>query len=144
VSNEAIATVPGAPAGNPLVTLTLSYTCNPCTGDPDNYALNVNCVAGRCTLFRTSNASRSGVITASVRMAPGVHNVEVVVRNPSAPWNLTVSGGTPGTGGMVPGSWRILDPPGGGGLTVGTCRVTGVVVEAFLEFTVGGAAPTSC
>ena len=99
------------PSGNPSVTLTLVYTCNPCTGDPDNYALNVDCINGRCTVFRTSNATRSGTIRATVRMAPGVHNVEVVSR--LASFMLTVTASPPGSGGMIPGSWRILVPPGG-------------------------------
>jgi hypothetical protein len=143
-SNEVAVTVSGAAAGNPFVTLTLAYTCSPCTGDPDNYALNVDCVNGRCTIFRTSNAARSGTITATVRMAPGVHNVEVVVRNRLNPWTLTVTGSPPGSGGMTPGSWRILYPPGGGGLSPGACGMTGVAVEAFVEFTVSGGASPSC
>ena len=111
------------------MTLTLVYTCSRCTGDPDNYALNVDCVNGRCRSVRTSNPTRSGTITTTVSGA-GVHNVEVVAR--SASWRLTMSGG------MTPGSWRILDPPGGAGLSVGSCQITSSVPEMFTEFTVGG------
>lgn len=145
-SNELALTMPGAAGGggNPLVTLTLAYTCGACTGDPDNYALNVDCVNGRCTVFRTANASRSGTITAPVRMAPGVHNVEIVVRNRLNPWVLTVTATPPGSGGMVPGSWRILDPPGGSGVSPAACAMTGVAVEAFVQFTVTGAGSPSC
>jgi hypothetical protein len=129
-SNEVAVNVSGATApGGTSVTLTLVYNCSRCTGDPDNYALNVDCVRGRCQVHRTSNATRSGTITATVRGA-GVHNVEVVAR--SASWTLTMRGG------MTPGSWRILDPPGGGGLSVGGCQLAGSVPEVFTEFTVGG------
>ena len=129
-SNEVAVTVSGAvPPGGPSVTLTLVYTCSRCTGDPDNYALNVDCVNGRCQVYRTSNATRSGTVTATVR-GTGVHNVEVVAR--SASWSLTMSGG------MTPGSWRILYPPGGAGLSVGSCRITSSIPEMFTEFMVGG------
>jgi fibronectin type III domain protein len=129
-SNELAVTVAGAvPPGGPSVTLTLVYTCSRCTGDPDNYALNVDCVNGRCQIHRTPNATRSGTVTATVR-GTGVHNVEVVAR--SASWSLTMSGG------MTPGSWRILYPPGGAGLSVGSCRITSSIPEMFTEFMVGG------
>ena len=42
----------------------------------------------------------------------GVHNVEVVVRNPSSPWSLTFTASPPGAGGVVPSSFRFLEPPG--------------------------------
>jgi hypothetical protein len=142
-SNELVLTVSGAGGSSPNVTLRLVYTCNPCTGDPDNYELNVDCTAGRCQTFRTSNARASGTITASLRMNPGVHNVEVVVRNPSAPWSLTVSGGLP-NGAMVPGSWRILYPPGGAGLSLAPCGITGTAIEPFLEFRVTAAGGPTC
>jgi hypothetical protein len=143
-SNEVAVTVSGASAGNPFVTLTLAYTCNPCTGDPDNYALNVDCVNGRCTVFRTANATRSGTVRATVRMAPGVHNVEVVSRRAS--FVLTVTASPPGSGGMIPGSWRILAPPGGSGLSPGACSMSGTqaAFEAFFEFTVSGATRPTC
>lgn len=129
-SNEVVVTVSGSVApGGTFVTLTLTYTCNPCTGDPDNYALNVDCANGRCRTSRTSNATRSGTVTATVNGA-GVHNVEVVAR--LASWRLTMSGG------MTPGSWRILDPPGGAGLSVGSCQISSSVPEVFTEFMVGG------
>src|SRR4029453_8374204 len=98
-SNELALTVSSASGGgSSLVTLTLPDTWSPCTGDPDNYALNVDCVSGRCTVFRTSNAGRSGTISAPVRMGAGVHNVEVVVRNRLSPWVLTVSTSPAGSG----------------------------------------------
>jgi hypothetical protein len=133
-SNEAQLVVPGATGGNPTVTLRLSYTCSPCVGDPDNYALNVACVRGRCSIFRTSNPFRSpNVITASLRLAPGTHETEVVVRNPAAPWNLTITG-TPG-GGVEPGSFVLLDPPGAA-LSFGPCSVSGRTPEAVFTFRV--------
>jgi hypothetical protein len=129
-SNELAVTVSGAVRpGAPFVTLTLVYTCSRCSGDPDNYALNVDCVNGRCQVNRTSNATRSGTVTATVR-GSGVHNVEVVAR--FASWRLTMSGG------VTPGSWRILAPPGGAGLSVGSCQITGSIPEMFTEFMVGG------
>jgi hypothetical protein len=128
-SNEVAVTVSGSAAGGTSVTLTLVYTCTQCTGDPDNYALNVDCAAGRCRVHRTANATRSGTVTATV-IGAGVHNVEVVAR--SASWRLTMSGG------MTPGSWRILDPPGGAGVSVSSCQLTGTTPEVFTEFTVGG------
>jgi hypothetical protein len=143
-SNQIVVTVSAPSAGNPFVTLTLAYTCSPCTGDPDNYALNVDCVNGRCTVFRTSNASRSGTITATVRMAPGVHNVEIVVRNRLNPWTLTVTASPPGSGGMIPGSWRVLYPPGGAGLSLAGCGIIGTAVEPFVEFTVTGPGRPAC
>jgi hypothetical protein len=138
-SNELTITVTaGGSTGNPLVTLTMTYSCSRCTGDPDNYAVNVDCsVSGRCTIFRTSNASRSGTVTASVRMAPGVHNVEVVAR--FASWTLTIGTSPAGSGGMIPGSWRIIYPTGGAGLSVQPCRMSSSSPEMFTEFTVGGA-----
>jgi hypothetical protein len=141
-SNEAIVSVASTPTGNPLVTLTLAYFCGACTGDPDNYALNVDCVSGRCTTFRTSNARSSGVITANVRMAPGVHNVEVVVRNPSSPWQLTFTASPPGTGGVVPSSFRVLFQSGG--LSLAPCRVSGTSIETFFEFSVSGPSIPTC
>jgi Fibronectin type III domain len=141
-SNELIITVTGGSSGgNPFVTLSLVYSCSACTGDPDNYALNVDCVSGRCTVVRTSNATRSGTVSATVR-GPGVHNVEVVAR--LASWTLTIGTSPPGSGGMVPGSWNILYPPGGAGLTVQPCRMTSSQPEMFAEFTVGGAGSGSC
>ena len=129
-SNEVAVTVSGAtPPGGTSVTLTLVYSCTACSGDPDNYSLNVDCAGGRCTTYRTSNPRSSGTITARVSGA-GVHNVEVVAR--FASWRLTMSGG------MTPGSWRILDPPGGAGLSVGSCQITSSIPEVFTEFTVGG------
>jgi hypothetical protein len=129
-SNELAITVSGAvPPGGTTVTLTLVYNCSQCTGDPDNYALNVDCVSGRCQINRTSNPFRSGTVTATVRGA-GVHNVEVVAR--FASWTLTMRGG------MTPGSWRIIDPPGGAGLSVGSCQITSSIPEVFTEFMVGG------
>ena len=138
-SNEVAVTVSGASAGNPLVRLTLVYTCNPCSGDPDNYELNVDCVNGRCMNFRTPNATRSGTVTATVSMAPGVHNVEVVSR--SASFVLTVTASPPGRGGMIPGSWRILDPPGGRGLSLGACGITGTHVRGVLRIHGDGREP---
>lgn len=130
-SNELAVTVSGAPApGMSSVTLTLVYNCSRCTGDPDNYALNVDCVNGRCQVNRTANATRSGTITATVT-GTGVHNVEVVARNAS--WTLTMRGG------MTPGSWRVLDPQGGAGLVLGGCQMSGSLPEVFTEFMVGGA-----
>jgi hypothetical protein len=129
-SNEVAVTVSGAVSpGGTSVTLTLTYTCNPCTGDPDNYALNIDCVRGRCQINRTSNATRSGTVRATVR-GVGVHNVEVVAQRAS--WRLTMSGG------MTPGSWRILAPPGGAGLSVTSCQIAGNGFEMFTEFMVGG------
>jgi hypothetical protein len=129
-SNEAVITVSGAVApGGTSVTLTLVYTCSPCTGDPDNYALNVDCINGRCQVYRTPNPFRSGTVTATVRGA-GVHNVEVVAQRAS--WRLTMSGG------MTPASWRIIYPTGGAGLSVGGCQLAGSIPEVFTEFLVGG------
>ena len=130
-SNELAVTVSGAVTpGGASATLTLVYTCTQCTGDPDNYALNVDCVSGRCQVYRSSNPTRSGTITATVRGA-GVHNVEVVAR--FASWRLTMSGG-----GMTPGSWRIVFPPGGSGVSVGSCQLSSSIPEVFTEFMVGG------
>jgi hypothetical protein len=129
-SNELVVTVSGTSTpGGPSVTLRLQYSCTRCTGDPDNYALNTDCVNGRCQIHQSSNPRSSGVVTATVT-GTGVHNVEVVAR--FASWTLTVSGG------MTPGSWRILDPPGGAGLVVGSCQISSSIPEVFMEFTVGG------
>lgn len=144
-SNEVGVTVSGPSTGSPSVNLTLAYFCNPCSGDPDNYALNVDCVNGRCSIFRTSNATRSGTITASVRMTPGVHNVEVVVRTLSAPWRLTITGGRPpATVGMTPGSWKLLFPENPGPFTFGSCHIDGRSPEAFFEFTLSNAVSAVC
>lgn len=145
-ANEVIVTVGGSAItpGNPLVTLRLTYFCSGCTGDPDNYALNVDCAAGRCTTFRSSNPRSSGVITATLRMASGVHNVEVVVANASSPWSLTFSVTPPGSGGVVPGSFKRIFPATGPGLNFASCQVTGTAVESFFEFSVSGPGSPTC
>jgi hypothetical protein len=144
-SNEVLVTIGGGiTPGNPLVTLRLTYFCAGCTGDPDNYALNVDCAAGRCTTFRSSNPRSSGVIVATVRMASGVHNVEVVVANASSPWSLTFTATPPGSGGLVPGSFRRIFPATGPGLNFASCQVTGTTVESFFEFSVSGPGSPTC
>jgi hypothetical protein len=120
---------PGPPGPPGSVTLTLVYNCSQCSGDPDNYEISVDCVNGRCRTTRTSNPTRSGTITTTVSGA-GVHNVEVVAR--FASWTLTMRGG------MTPNSWRIIYPPGGAGMTVGSCQISSSIPEFFAEFTVGG------
>jgi hypothetical protein len=47
---------------------------------------------------------------------------------------------------MIPGSWRILDPPGGSGLSPGACSMSGTqaAFEAFFEFTVSGGTRPTC
>jgi hypothetical protein len=131
-SNEVRLVVPGPTGGNPEITLTLSYSCGPCTGDPDNYSLNVACVGGRCTTFRTSNPFRSNVITGRLRLAPGTYETEVVARNST--WNLTITS-APG-GGVEPGSFVLLYPPTASALSFGRCGITGRTPEAVFTFRV--------
>ena len=142
-SNEIAVTVSGASAGNPFVTLTLAYTCNPCTGDPDNYALNVDCINGRCTIFRTSNATRSGTITATVRMAPGVHNVEVVSR----PAHLDADGHRVSARQRRDDPRFMADPRSSGRRRIVAWSLWDdwqQPFEAFVEFTVSGGGSPSC
>lgn len=134
----AIATPPAPPievVPDPTITFRLDYTCNPCTGDPDNYALNINCVSGSCRIFRTSDARRSpNSITATLQLAPGTRNAEVVVRNPGAPWTLTIGRTAGSTGGIVPSSFTDLFSSAA--LSFGKCTVTSRSVETFMGFTV--------
>jgi hypothetical protein len=131
-----IATPPLPPVEpDPTIAFRLDYTCNPCTGDPDNYALNINRVSGSCRIFRTSDARRSPhSITATLQLARGTRNVEVVVRNPGAPWTLTVSRTAGSTGGVVPNSFAQVFSAAA--LTLGRCTVTSRSVETFMEFAV--------
>ena len=131
-----IATPPLPPVEpDPSITFRLDYTCSPCTGDPDNYALNINCVSGSCRIFRTSSATRSpNSITATLQLAPGTRNVEVVVRNPGVPWTLTVSRPAGSSGGIVPNSFK--DVFSSSALSFGRCTVTSRSVETFMEFAV--------
>ncbi len=140
-----IATPPLPPVEpDPTITFRLDYTCNPCTGDPDNYALNINCVSGRCRVFRTSNARLSPTsITATLQLAPGTRNVEIVVRNAGAPWTLTVSRPPGSSGGVVPQSFR--EPFPFAAPSLGRCSVSGRAAETYLEFAVAiGTGPSVC
>ena len=131
-----IATPPVPPVEpNPTITFRLDYTCSPCTGDPDNYAMNINCVSGSCRLFRASNARLSpNTILATLQLAPGTRNIEVVVRNPGVPWTLTVGRTTGSSGGVVPNSFRLVFPSAGPSL--GRCSVSARTAETFMEFAV--------
>jgi hypothetical protein len=146
-SNEALLVVPGGPGGtgpggSATVTLTLSYTCRPCVADPDNYALNVACVQGRCRSFRASNPLRSpNTIRATVSLAPGTHEMEVVVRNPAGPWNLSFTSAA--GGGVVPASFVRLFPFLGSSLTFGQCTASGQTPEAAFTFRVMTGTPNT-
>ena len=123
------------PEPDPSITFRLDYTCRTCTGDPDNYALNINCVSGRCREFRTTNARRSpNTIQATLQLAPGTRNIEVVVRNPGGPWTLTIGRSPFSSGGVVPGSFRLIFPSSG--LSFGRCSVSSPTPETFFEFAV--------
>ena len=71
--------------------------------------MNINCVSGSCRLFRASNARLSpNTILATLQLAPGTRNIEVVVRNPGVPCTPTVGRTTGSSGGVVPNSFRLV------------------------------------
>jgi hypothetical protein len=45
-----------SPVADPLVTIQVTYSCHPCTNDPDNYAINIDCGNSRCAaMVRAQN-----------------------------------------------------------------------------------------
>jgi hypothetical protein len=50
----------------------------------------------------------------------------------------------PGSGGVVPGSFKRIFPATGPGLNFASCQVTGTAVESFFEFSVSGPGSPTC
>src|SRR5262245_7214916 len=53
---------PPAPVADPLVTIQVTYSCHPCTNDPDNYAVNIDCVNNRCGSMVRAQTQRLNTI----------------------------------------------------------------------------------
>jgi hypothetical protein len=102
---------PPAPA-DPVVTVQLAYRCDPCVNDPDNYALRIGCVGGRCAhvVWAENPLLPENTLTATVSLTPGVHQMEVKVGRPVGTMELTFSRAmtADNTGGVAPGSIGII------------------------------------
>jgi hypothetical protein len=100
------------PLADPVVRIELTYTCNPCVNDPDNYALYIGCIDGRCaqTVWAQNPLAPENTLTGTARLSPGVHSVEAVVGRPKGPINVRFSGPAVAgnTGGVTPNSLRPL------------------------------------
>jgi hypothetical protein len=148
---------PPQPAGAPTVTIQLSYACNPCADDPDNYAINIDCVSGACAKAVRAQypTITPNTLTASVELSPGTHTVEVVVHRPSAPVTLAFAraAGDANAGGVTPNSIAVASSVAGGveQPSVSRCGVSTSFTTTPLTFTTSytfgvmlGAAGSTC
>jgi len=106
---------PNSPSGtvaDPVVTIQVSYRCHPCTNDPDNYAINVDCGNNGCRAYvRAQNPTvEQNTLTYSGRLAPGNHNFEIVVHAVETSVTVTFPTATTAdnTGGIKPDSLRLV------------------------------------
>ena len=99
-----------APIADPLVTIQVTYSCHPCTNDPDNYAINIDCGNNRCgAMVRAQNPTlEHNTLTFTGRLTPGAHNMEVVVQNVETSVVIAFPASAAGTstGGIKPDSLR--------------------------------------
>ncbi len=104
-----VPTTPALPA--PTITVQVSYQCNPCLNDPDNYILGIDCPAngvGACA-GRASNQNPSGSRSFSWTgpLAVGRHVMYVEVRNVETLVNVTFSSNASSSGGLKRESLRV-------------------------------------
>jgi hypothetical protein len=96
---------------NPLVTVEVTYNCHPCADDPDNYEMHIDCADGGCAHRARPNnwLLEHNTMTFTGRLAPGRHNLEVIVGRVEQPLIIRfppVAGAN--TGGVKPDSLRLV------------------------------------
>lgn len=98
--------------GHPVVTIQLTYSCRPCTTDPDNYSFGVQ--GGGGASRRPGTTIETETLTWTGPLAPGPHYVDVRIQNPHTSWSLAfMPSGTPrNSGGIKPFTVRVLDRGG--------------------------------
>src|SRR4051794_7950055 len=67
------------PVTDPIVTIRLTYTCHPCTNDPDNYELNVQ--GGGYVRRLPGTTGETGTLVWNGPLAAGTHSVELRIDN---------------------------------------------------------------
>jgi len=100
------------PITNPLVTIQMTYDCDPCSDNTDNYMIYVDpgCLGTACppSVTVSKPLRKHNTVTWAGRLPPGSHTIEPIVHHAKGRVIITFSRGVgENSGGIRPNSIKI-------------------------------------